>query len=63
VGGKQADFFYDPAQGLAHGDVTFTGKPLKIEVNCSPEKANALPEKPVAAAPLVLQGALEELNR
>jgi hypothetical protein len=58
VGGKQADFFYDPAQGLAHGNVTFTGKPLKMEVNCSPQNANALPEKLVTAAPLVLQGAI-----
>jgi hypothetical protein len=58
VGGKRADFFYDLAQGLAHGTVTFTGKPLKVEVNCSPENANAMPEKPVATAPLVLQGAI-----
>lgn len=45
VGGKHADFYFDPAQGLAHGDVTFTAKPLKVEVHCAPRGGNELPEK------------------
>jgi hypothetical protein len=47
VGGRPAPFFFDPAQGLAHGLVTFAAEPLKIEVLCSRESANRLPEKRV----------------
>jgi hypothetical protein len=43
VGGKPAPFFFDPAQGLAYGQVTFTSKPLAIEVLCSRDGANHLP--------------------
>jgi hypothetical protein len=52
VGGRPASFFYDSTQGIAHGQVTFTNEPLKIEVLYSPNSVNQLPEKPVAAGPL-----------
>jgi hypothetical protein len=59
VGGKPAPFFFDPAQGLAHGLVTFVAEPLRIEVLCSPEGANRLPERRVSSglAPLVKERA------
>jgi len=50
VAGRPALFFFDAAQGLAHGLVTFTAEPLRIEVRCSQDGANRLPEKPVSAA-------------
>ena len=50
VGGKAASFFYDPTQGLAHGHVTFALDPLTIEVLCSQNGTNSLPEKPVPAS-------------
>ena len=50
VAGKPAPFFFDPTQGLAHGLVTFTAQPLRIEVLCSQDGANRLPEKPVTTA-------------
>jgi hypothetical protein len=52
VGGKREPFFFDPAQGLVHGKVTFTSQPLKVEVLCSPSAANGLPDSPVPAGPL-----------
>jgi hypothetical protein len=55
VNGKRAAFFFDPVQGLAHGTVTFTAEPLKLEVLCSPNDANGLPEGKVTAAPLALR--------
>jgi len=45
AGGQPARFFYDPAQGLAHGLVTFTAKPLAVEVYCSRSGTNRLPTK------------------
>ena len=51
VGGKPAPFCLDRAQGLAHDQVTFTAKPLLIEVLCSREGTNGLPEIPTATAP------------
>jgi hypothetical protein len=44
VAGQRAAFCFDPAQGLAHGPVTFSSGPLKIEVFCSTDHANRLPE-------------------
>jgi hypothetical protein len=55
VDGKPAEFFFDPAQGLAHGAVTFTTKPLKIEVFYPTGGANKLPQRTVVADALVLQ--------
>ncbi len=55
VAGKGADFFFDPAQRLAHGQVTFSAKPLKLEVLCSPDGAGMLPESPVTANELFLR--------
>ncbi len=52
VGGKAASFFYDPTQGLAHGHVAFALDPLTIEVLCSQNGTNSLPEKPVPAGPV-----------
>jgi len=62
VNGKQEPFFFDAAQGLVHGKVTFTSRPLKIEVLCSPNSANALSESPIVAAPLasIVAGRAEE---
>ncbi|MGZ5517594.1 MAG: hypothetical protein ACXWJX_07845 [Limisphaerales bacterium] len=48
VNGKSASFSFDPAQRMAHGPVTFTSRPLKIEVNCSPDADNKLPTHPAA---------------
>ena len=39
--------FFDPAQGLAHGLVTFTAEPVRIEVRCC-TTANACPRSPIA---------------
>ncbi|MCX7424567.1 MAG: hypothetical protein NTW96_02890 [Planctomycetia bacterium] len=55
VAGEDAPFAFDPAQGLAHGPVTFASEPLKIEVIGASDGANHLPEKPVTADPLTLQ--------
>jgi hypothetical protein len=52
VAGGTAEFSFDSAQGLANGLVTFTSEPVMIEVFCSPDGTNHLPEKPVAAIPL-----------
>lgn len=52
VGGEPAGFFFDSAQGLAHGTVKFTSEPVKIEVICSPDSAGGLPEKPIVADPV-----------
>ncbi len=56
IAGQPANFTFDPVQDLAHGTLTFTGRPVKVEVFCSPDGANALPEKAVTADPLSLQG-------
>ena len=42
--GKEANFSFDPVQKIAHGTVTFTGKPLKLEVFCCDRNANKLSE-------------------
>jgi hypothetical protein len=52
VAGKPAVFSFDPDQGLAHGSVTFTASPLKVEVLCSPDGVNGLPEKTAPRDPL-----------
>jgi hypothetical protein len=52
VNGKPASFFFDPAQRLAHGPVTYTSRPLKIEVICSPGDDNKLPTRPATPDPL-----------
>ena len=59
VSGKRAAFFFDPAQGLAYGMVTFAAKPLKITVFCSPNRVNELPERPVIDSPLARQSGLD----
>jgi len=51
IAGKPAPFYYDPSRGMVHGLVTFTSDPLQIEVHCSPDGGNRLPEKPVAISP------------
>ena len=51
VAGKPASFCFDPARGLAHGMVTFTSAPLRIEARRSRDGANHLPEQPVSANP------------
>jgi len=56
VVGQQTDFAFDPNQSLAHGEVTFTAKPLKIAVLCSADNVNRLPERLVAVDPLVRSG-------
>jgi hypothetical protein len=57
VASQPAPFFFDPVQGLAHGSMTFTSEPVKVEVLCSPGGANRLPEKRVTPDPLALQNA------
>jgi hypothetical protein len=44
VNGKPAPFFFDPAQGLAHGLVIFPSEALKIEALRSRDGVNRLPE-------------------
>jgi hypothetical protein len=56
VGGKEADFSLDPKQSLAHGPVTFTGQPLKVELFFRERERNNLPE--AATKPGLLGGAL-----
>jgi hypothetical protein len=60
VAGEKAAFSFDPVQGLAHGLVTFTTQPVKIEVICSPDHATDLPEQPVSPTPLALQSGYAE---
>ncbi|MDB6058574.1 MAG: hypothetical protein JWO95_2418 [Verrucomicrobiales bacterium] len=52
VNGKPASFSYDPAQRMAHGPVTFTSRPLKIEVIYSSGDDNKLPTRPATPDPL-----------
>ena len=52
VGGAREPFSFDPVQGLAHGKVTFTSKPLKLEVLCSARAGDRLPEGTVPVGPL-----------
>ena len=53
VNGERAEFFFDPARGLAHGAVTFTQDPVTVEVTWAPDKQAGLPEKAITADPLV----------
>src|ERR1035437_9349457 len=57
VAGRPAHFFYDSTQGVAYGEVTFTSEPLEIEVSCSPDHANKLPEKTLIPDALTRQSA------
>ncbi|MDI9372207.1 MAG: hypothetical protein QM840_04215 [Verrucomicrobiota bacterium] len=50
AGGAPARFFFDPAQGLVHGQVTFTAKPLTLEAHYSVSGTNRLPHKVAAPA-------------
>jgi hypothetical protein len=63
VAGEDAPFAFDPAQGLAHGPITFTSGPVKIEVIGAPDGVNHLPDKPVTADPLALQVSLPDAQR
>jgi hypothetical protein len=47
VAGRPGDFAFDSSREVAHGVVTFTPDPLKIEVFYSTRHGNALPEKAV----------------
>jgi hypothetical protein len=47
VAGRHADFAFDPHREVAHGVVTFTPGPLRIEVFYSTSRSNALPERTV----------------
>jgi hypothetical protein len=58
IGGKAAAFFSDPAQDLAYGTVTFTDKPLKVTVFCSPGRISRLTERAVVAGPLARESGL-----
>jgi len=58
VAGRREDFSIDPAQDLAHGQVTFAVRPVKIEVLCARDQANGLSERPVSAGLLIQRGAL-----
>jgi len=44
VEGKKADFVFDAANGLAEGPVTFKPEPVIVEVLCSRDGTNRLPE-------------------
>jgi hypothetical protein len=50
--GKEANFSFDPVQKIAHGTVTFTVRPLKLEVFCCDRNANKVAE--AATTPDVL---------
>ena len=52
VNGKTEPFFFDPAQGLVHGNVTFSSPPLILEVLGSPSAAHLLPQRPIPAGSL-----------
>jgi hypothetical protein len=54
VAGQPAPFSFDHAQNLVHGPVTFTHGPLRIEVSCSSDNANHLPEAPVRSDSIVM---------
>jgi hypothetical protein len=56
VNGMVAQFFYDAAQDVAYGPVTFADEPLTVEVHGSPDGINQLPVRSVEADPLVLSG-------
>jgi hypothetical protein len=45
VDGKPAEFFFDPAKRLVHGNVTFTTQSVKLEVIFSSNGHNGLAEK------------------
>ena len=46
VNGKDVAFCVDSNQRLAHGPVTFTSKPLKVEIFCGDRSADQIPEAP-----------------
>ena len=50
--GHPAAFFFDPAQGVAHGQVVFTPQPLTLEFVCSQDDVNHLPNKPLPPSSL-----------
>jgi hypothetical protein len=52
VNGQTQPFFFDPAKGLVHGEVTFTAAPLRIEALGSTNTSPLLPRRPIAAGPL-----------
>ena len=52
VAGQQASFYIDSTQGVAHGTVTFTRDPLRVEVLGTANDGAKLPEKPVSPCPL-----------
>ncbi|MDD2474388.1 MAG: twin-arginine translocation signal domain-containing protein [Dysgonamonadaceae bacterium] len=62
VEGETATFFIDSAQGIAHGTVTFTAKPLKITVYCSLDRINALSESSVSVGPLALLNTFDKAD-
>ncbi len=53
VAGKPAPFFIDSTQGLAHGMVTFTRDPLRLEVLGSANGTSKLPEEAVLPDPVL----------
>jgi hypothetical protein len=53
VAGQPTTFYFDSTNALAHGEVTFTAQPLKIEVFCSSSAAGQLREKSVAPDALI----------
>lgn len=55
VGGKPAAFSLDPVQRIAHGAVTFTSKPLRLEVVCSTNRHDRLPAAAISPSPLAVQ--------
>ena len=46
VDGKQTKFSLDPTQGVVHGPVTFTSRPIKVELFISDRISGHLPEAP-----------------
>lgn len=47
VNGAPAEFGFDAATGLAHGEVVFTKAPITLEVTCTPDATCPLPSRTV----------------
>jgi hypothetical protein len=54
VGGKPAEFAFDPLGGLIHGQITFSAAPVSIELVASPDGRNLLTEKVAPCGPALV---------
>ena len=52
---KPTNFFLDSSGGIAHGDVTFTHRPISVEVRFAPDSRSKLTTKMISPDDLTIQ--------